>query len=422
MKRILVVGITLFILALSAPMFAGNWILDSKTEKLPADLDALVLKAGGTLVKSYDEVGIAVAEFATREDAEAMEAYGFTVMPDIELNWLPGSENTMHQEHIGSDERYYGYQWHLPLINAPQAWDAGYTGQGARVAIVDTGIAYTHPDLAGNIDFASSATFVPGTTDFFDDAGHGSHVAGIVAAADNAFGTIGVAPNATLIGIKVLGSNGSGATSWIVAGIIHAANQDVDIINLSLGSTINKNGNMPDYNGHDVAGYIKMYRKALAYARSKGVLVISSAGNDAMDMDHNGNIVKLPAEAGNGVTVSATGPISLQNYYRLASYSNYGTNAITVSAPGGDFVNYPNPYWHYDMILSTTPTGWSWMAGTSMASPVAAGVAALIVGKYGSMSPAQLEQKLVKSTDDLGKPGADPAFGKGHVNAAKAVQ
>jgi subtilisin family serine protease len=429
MKRLLVFGI--IVLLLSTVGFSADWILESKSGKLPADLETLVAKAGGTLVKSMDEVGVAVADFATREEAEAMEAYGFNVMPDVELNWLPGAESTASAEHIGSDESYYGYQWWLPQIGADMAWDAGYVGYGARVAIVDSGIWYYHPDLYSNIDFAAGATFVPGTTDFLDDEGHGTHVAGIVAAADNNWGTIGVAPYATLIPVKVLNNTGSGSISWIAAGIIHAANQNVDVINLSLGGAIKKSGYPPYYTARDAQYYIDLYRKALDYAKSKGALVVHSSGNDAHDMDHDGNIAILPVQAsGNdgGLGVSATGPLGLQDFDRLASYSNYGTSVIDVAAPGGDYAYYPNPGWHLDMMLSTAPSTtpgyyrWVFMAGTSMAAPVVSGVAALIVSKYGHMNPSQLRQKVIKAADDIGKNGADPFFGKGRVNAYEAVK
>jgi subtilisin family serine protease len=406
--------------------FAGNWILDCKSDKLPGNLENLVNKAGGTLVSTMDDVGIATAEFATREDAESMEVHGFAVMPDVELNWLPGAAgDQVTAQHIGSNESYYGYQWYLPLIGADAAWDAGYTGAGARVAVVDTGIAYNHPDLADNIDFPAGATFVPGTPDFYDDNGHGTHVAGIVAAIDNDWGTIGVAPHAALIPVKVLNNSGSGHISWIVAGIVHAANQDVDVINLSFGGIISRNGNPPYYPARYATTYVNMYRKVLTYADSKGALVVHSAGNQTLDMDHDGNLITIPVQLGNAndIAVSATGPKDLQDFDHIASYSNYGVSTIDVAAPGGDYRNYPNPGWWYDMMLSTFPfpTGWGWMAGTSQAAPVVSGIAALIVSKYGHMKPNRLKQKIIESADDLGKPGADPIYGKGRVNAAQAV-
>lgn len=418
-------GITLLFLLVSTPVMGGHWILDSTNGSLPADLEATILAAGGTLVMSIDEVGIAVADFATREDAEVMEANGFDVMPDVELNWLPGVQSDLvYAEHIGQDETFYGYQWHLPQIQADLAWDTGYTGAGARVAVVDSGIWYLHPDLYDNVDFASSASFVDYTTDFLDDDGHGTHVAGIIAAADNNWGSIGIAPNATLVGVKVLTNEGWGYVSWIAAGIIHAADQDVDIINLSLGGYLWKNGNPPYYTASDAQKIIKMYRKALNYAASQGALVVHAAGNEGLDLDHMVNLISTPGEVSNGgaLTVSATGPIGLADFDRLASYSNYGKSVIDVAAPGGDYTLYPADFWWYDMVFSTGIANWYWSAGTSMAAPNVAGVAALIVSKYGSMNPSQLKHKVIKAADDIGPNGTDSFFGKGRVNAYEAVK
>jgi len=152
MRRIIffTVGMTiLFLFVVSIPGFSDNWILNSNSPNLPADLEAKVQQAGGILIKTLDDVGIATADFATREEAETMETHGLSVMPDLMVNWLP--QNQLQAEHIGLDEPYYGYQWHLPVIEADRAWDEGVVGTGARVAILDTGIDYTHPDLDDNI-------------------------------------------------------------------------------------------------------------------------------------------------------------------------------------------------------------------------------------------------------------------------------
>lgn len=410
----------------TATMSGEQWILSHKSGKMPPGFGEKVKQAGGQVLGQIDEIGVVLADFSARENAEKLASAGFDVMPDVMLNWIPGVRTMDSAMHIGSDESYYAYQWHLPSISAPEAWNGGQTGLGARVAILDTGIWYLHPDLYGNVDFAASTSFVPGTTDFIDDHGHGTHVAGIVAAIDNNWGSIGVAPSATLIGVKVLSASGSGAISWIVQGIVHAANQDVDVINMSLGGQLKKNGYEGYYTASEAAYMINLYRKAIQYATARGSLVVMAAGNDAVDMDHNQNIIHTPAEAGNGVVVSATGPLGFAfgatDYSRVASYTNFGSSAITVAAPGGDFAAYPNSGWWYDMVFSTTVNGWSWMAGTSMATPVVSGIAALIVGKYGSLPPAQLKNRIVKTADDLGKPGADPYYGKGFVNAGRAVK
>jgi len=401
--------------------FAGNWIINSKSGKLPANLKQIVDNSGGKLKKIWKAAGIATAEFVSREDAEAIETHGVYVMPDVKINWLPGIK-TQKAESIGDNESYYHYQWHLPVIEADKAWDSGVTGFGARVAVLDTGIWYYHPDLYYNIDFASSTTFVPGTTDFMDGDGHGTHVAGIIAAADNNMGTIGVAPDATLIGVKVLDDTGSGYQSWIVAGIIHAVQVDADIINMSLGGILKKSGYLPYYTASDAAKIKNLYTHVINWAISEGSLVVCAAGNDGYDLDHLWEYIHIPSEAGNAVTVSATGPVGLQNFDNFASYSNYGSSSITLAAPGGDFTLYPSPGWHLDMVLSTSIGGWSFMAGTSMAAPVVSGVAALVLSKYGKMKPNVLKNHLGKYSDDLGKPGKDPYYGKGRVNAFKAVK
>jgi subtilisin family serine protease len=394
----------------TAYSYADGWILDSPSNRLPKDLQQQVEKAGGALLLSWDFLGLAVADFPDESTARSLEKSGFKVMPDLYINWLP-DERGVEVTNLEDDETYYGYQWHLPLMQADLAWMEGYTGQGVRVAVLDSGIYYPHPDLAANIDFSSSATFVPGTTDFLDDNGHGTHVAGIIAAADNGWGTIGVAPHATLIGVKVMNASGSGSFSWIMAGIVHAVTHDADIINMSLRGILLK--------GRDSAMLWATLNKLVNWAASHDVLVVSAAGNDEFNFNHSRNLVVIPAEAGNSLAVSATGPTDLP-----APYTNYGTSLVWVAAPGGDF-SISSPL---GGVFSTyfTPPGYSgylfaWMSGTSMAAPNACGVAALIIEKYGRMSVGRLKTILANSADDLGKPGTDDFYGRGRVNAYRAV-
>jgi subtilisin family serine protease len=400
--------------------FGEQWILNYNSNNLPEDVETIIANDGGTIITTLDEIGIVVADYSRQEDVRTSEPTGFEVMPDVLLNWLVS--NPLPQgEHIGLNESLYAGQWHLPVIQAAEAWGQGVTGFGVRIAVLDTGIWYHHPDLWANIDFAAGASFVPGTPDFLDDNGHGTHVAGIIAAANNDWGTIGVAPDATLIPVKVLAADGIGRISWFVSGVIHAVNQNADIINLSLGYYLQKNGLPPYYTAEDASYLRRMIRKVVNWADQQGALVINSAGNAGLDLDHSGNIISIPTEEGKGIVVSATGPQGLDNFDELASYSNYGTSTIWVAAPGGDFRDYPTGGWWYDMVLSTTIDGWMWSAGTSSAASVVSGVAALVLEKYGPMSPAQLKTHLAQTADDLGKPGKDPVYGNGRINAYKAV-
>jgi subtilisin family serine protease len=420
-RNLLVLAFTVLFLSFTVTTsFADNWIINSKSKKWPKDFANKIDMAGGKLLKSWDFVGIAVAEFPTEADALVMETADLKVMPDIKISWLPQAE--VGPAHIGEDEDFYGYQWHLPRIEADKAWDEGVTGAGVRVAVLDTGIWYPHGDLNDNIDFGSSASFVPGVPDFLDDHWHGTHVAGIIAAEDNGRGCIGVAPNATLIAVKVLNQYGEGAFSWIMNGIVHAVQEDADIINMSLAGYIKKSGcsfcDVP-YTSKDASMLLSTMNKLTNWAAKNDVLVISAAGNDYFNLNYLRDWVILPAEAGNSIAISATGPTDLP-----ANYTNHGTSLIWTSAPGGD-PSYGLSGW----VLSTIndifgPNEEDWYAfayGTSQAAPCAAGVAALIIEKYGPMNVGTLKNHLAQTADDLGKPGRDHFYGRGRVNANKAV-
>jgi len=420
-KHVITIGIFLIILLmLPALTFANRWIINYPHHILLVDLEVEIHNAGGTLVEVFPDVSLAIADFTKREDTQAVQASGYEVMPDLLLD-LRVNEPIPEDGNIGLDESFFNDQWHLRTVQADMAWQTGVTGSGVRVAVLDTGIWYHHPDLISNIDFAASASFVPGTTDFLDDNGHGTHIAGIIAAADNGWGTIGIAPNAQLIGVKVLSADGTGHLSWIVSGIVHAVNQGADIINLSVGYYLKKNGNEPYYTAAEASLLRRMVRRVINWATSRGVLVVNSAGNGGLNMDQTGNLISIPTEEGNGIIISATGPYQLENFDTFTSYSNYGCSLVWMSAPGGDFRGYPNDGWWRDMILSTTIDGWMWSSGTSAAASIVSGVAALVLEKYGPLTPEILKNILSATADDLGNPGKDCYYGHGRINAYRAV-
>jgi lantibiotic leader peptide-processing serine protease len=219
---------------------------------------------------------------------------------------------------------------------------------------------------------------------------------------------------------------------------VYAADVDADVINMSLGAYLYKSGVKGVYTAKEAAELKNAIGLATTYAYQKGTTVIASAGNSAIDFDHSADLIHIPSDAPNVISISATAPIGWAtdplNIFldNLASYSNYGQSVIDFGAPGGDFI-YPGnescvvagllrPCWVFDLVFSTGNNSWYWSAGTSMAAPHASGVAAIIIGANGGeMHPAQVEAAMKRSADDLGKPGNDDAYGAGRVNAGNAV-
>lgn len=456
---------------------SGRFMILGRNGSLPSDLEARVTAAGGRITSVIPEIGVAFAEPLspgfeaaaagisgvesviadmilqhTATDAQA----GATTEVAAEGEAIPGGP-TATVASLGDNETFYSFQWAPAAVHAPEAWNAGYTGSGVRVAILDGAIYSAHLDLAPNLDVAASASFVPGFA-YNQDVGtfwHGTHVAGIVAAGDNGIGTVGIAPNATLIGVKVL-HNGSGAFEWILNGIVYAARSraeggaGADIINMSLGATVDYRGNWGSKSFRDSFRDLqKAYDRATRHAYQQGVTVISTTGNEATNYDQAKNLFKFPAENQHVIAVSATGPINwargATNFSLLAYYSNTGKSITDLSAPGGNagllvlngdgssctmtgtFRVITNTCYVFDMVMSTvrgtTTASYNWTQGTSMAAPVVAGVAALIIEKSGgTASPSQVRTALQQGASDLGKPGKDAEHGHGWVNAFASVQ
>ncbi len=293
------------------------------------------------------------------------------------------------------NDTYYKYQWHMKRIGMEDAWDLS-TGEGAIVAVVDTGVRQNLTDL-DQTKFTAGYDFVNNDTDPTDDNGHGSHVTGTIAqSTNNTKGVCGIAYNATIMPVKVLNAYGSGTYTQIVDGINWAVEHGANIINLSLG------GSSPS----------TLLEQAINNAWEKGVLVVCAAGNSGT------NAPNYPAAYENAVSVAATAGNDT-----LASYSNYGST-VDIAAPGGDYGDY-NGDGYSDRILqntfSGTSTGYYFYSGTSMASPHVAGAAALIKAKKPSLTNAEIRDILYNTADDLGSSGKDTTFGYGMVNALAAL-
>ncbi|HKP77056.1 MAG TPA: S8 family serine peptidase [Longimicrobiaceae bacterium] len=330
------------------------------------------------------------------------------------------------------DGAFFHYKWDLHntgtindlalgfgLVNTGKAdadmdWAEAYDYLGgnsfsgsAVIAILDTGIRSTHIDFTGKIlggrRFLGDAQPI---TNFADDHGHGSHVAGIAAAlGTSAVPGVAYGANIKLLVGKVCNAAGSCPTSAVANGIVWAADNGANVINMSLGSF----GGAPDGSGSAAQ------QAALQYAAGKNVLPVCASGNDA-NTPGNGYTggVGYPARFPECMAVGATSWSDTR-----ASYSNFGPQ-LAVTAPGGDSNPTGSPFSFILSASASSNTGFVWQAGTSMATPEVAGLAALLWAT-GIHDAAQIRQRIIDTADDLGTPGWDQFFGAGRVNVYRAI-
>ena len=279
--------------------------------------------------------------------------------------------------------------WGIDRIDAELVWPGGNSANPIKVGIIDTGISLSHPDLSSNIK--GNINTINSKKKGNDDNGHGSHVAGIVAALNNTQGVVGGAPLADLYAIKVLGANGSGYLSDIIEGLDWAIARDLDVVNMSLGTTAD----------------VQSFHDAVARAYYAGITIICAAGN-------NGGAVIYPAAYPEVIAVSAT-----DSSDTLASWSSRGPE-VDLAAPGVS-------------IYSTYKgTGYETLSGTSMASPHVTAAAALLLNRPvrvsedtdgdGAWDPSEVAAHLQSTATDLGALGTDIFYGAGLVNAFAALE
>jgi thermitase len=279
----------------------------------------------------------------------------------------------------------FSSQWGLTKIQAPQAWDVTTGDSAVRIAILDTGIDASHPDLAAKIVAVQNCTS-SSTSD--DNYGHGTHVAGIAAAiTNNGVGVAGAGYNASLMNVKVLDDTGSGYYSWIINGITWAADNGAEVINMSLGGSAGSSA----------------LQTAINYAWGKGVVVVAAAGNSGSSAP------SYPAYYSNCIAVAATDANDSK-----ASWSNYGSSWVDVAAPGvGIYSTLP------DHANQMGATGYGSLSGTSMATPFVAGEAALIWATSYGTSATSVRNRIETTADAI--PGTGTNWKYGRINEFKSV-
>lgn len=275
------------------------------------------------------------------------------------------------------NDTQYGDQWGPACIGAEDMWDLLTGNPSVIVAVIDTGVDLDHPDLVNNVDTSIDYDFVNSDDDSTDDNGHGSHVAGTIAAEyNNSLGVAGL-QQVTIMGIKGLDSFGSGWNSDLAQSIVYAVNNGANVINCSWG------GYGPD---------LLLYN-AVNYAFQNGIIVIAAAGNDGISASF------YPAAYPKAVGVSA-----LTDCTTIASFSNFGFQNVRIAAPGDD-------------ILSTYHDGgYAYMSGTSMAAPHVTGVVATYLSFNPSLPFMNILRHMALNADDLGTPGVDQFYGFGRVD------
>ena len=449
----------------------GKYLVLMSSASVPTGFADKVASLGGKVRLSHSGAGFAVVSGLTAAGAAQLAATAGVaeVDPDAPVSLdLPTSKMTSDATDIGATSRrgvtgpaaalHFDWQWNMRLIQADKAWAAGKLGSpGVTVAILDTGIDYDGVDLDGHVDLSRSISFMtewvgdpavdvvtlsdddlvaaifPGRNKISDLNGHGTNVASQVTS--SGLRLAGVTSRTTLIGVKVLGANGSGTFSGVLSGVLWAADHDADVANMSLGGSFSRAGN---------GDLIRVINAVFDYAGKQGMLVVVSAGNEATDLDHNGNTFAGFCDAVHVICVSAVGPPKVKdNPDTPAFYTNFGQRSVDVAAPGGnaDFPKFKASRWPWGTDIAS----WVWsrcsrqelvfdaagnpffdgcgiffnyngFIGTSQAAPHVSGLAALLVADNSHSDPGKIKRLIEESGDPI-----NPIYGKGRINVRKAL-
>ena len=435
-----------------------------KQQSVPANAAALITSSGGTLVYSYDKIGVAIARSSSDsfranllldkrvENASSTARFGVQLNEEVEV--VDGA--TLAE--AAFDDPSSGQQWDMFQIHVPEAHDITMGSPTVVVGDIDTGLDYDHPDLAANVDFANSVSCVGGVPNqdpaaWDDDNGHGTHTAGTIAAAKNGIGIIGVAPNVKIAGIKAGNADGYFFPEAVICSFVWAAEHNIDVTNNSYFADPWLFNCRNDAEQHAIW---KAEQRAIRYAMQNGVTVVAAAGNENIDLSKR-NIdtispdtdpnppprevtnacVVIPVEIPGVIGVSADGNLMQKSYY-----STYGVSAVQVVAPGGDSRFQRTAAATRGTVYSTYSRGrYAYAQGTSMASPHVAGVAALIISQFGKMPPGRVQAMINQTADSVDCPpnpfnpgppfnyyaectggsGYNSFYGHGQVNAFNAV-
>ena len=351
----------------------GRVLVQPRAGLSTAEIDKILRPHGGKRKQVNKKINVHVIELPPQANAVAV-AEALSRNKHVKFAEVDGVVDPSFYP----NDPQYASAWHLPKIGAPTAWDYAQ-GDGVTIAILDTGVDSTHPDLVDHI--VAGWNFYDNNPDSTDVQGHGTAVAGVAAATgNNATGVASVGMRARIMPIRVTDTSGMGFYSTIANGITYAADNGAKVANAS-------------FQGISASSTIEA---AAQYMRSKGGVVVTSAGNTAS--------LRTEPVSNAFTVVSAT-----DNLDRKASFSSWG-DYVDIGAPG------------YGLLTTTRGGGYGGFSGTSASSPVVAGVYALVMSAKSGLTPAALDDIVFTTALDLGSAGQDQEFGNGRVDAAAAVQ
>lgn len=410
-----------------AGLSAGDHVIVLRQRRAPRRATlAAIRKEGGTVIRRYNDIGVLAVRGLSDAAADRIDRRRDVVAidRDFRVQWIPtidefgfkqsGPSTNVNQSGAG----FFAFQWNIRQIRAHDAWATTPAGDGALVCVLDTGIDAGHEDLQGRVDLSRSVSFVS-SEPFVEDLNfHGTFVSALISS--NGFGMASVAPNATLCAVKVLDQTGSGTFGDVIAGIMYAAHEGADVINMSLGALLPRSG------PQGAKDLMRALQRAVDYARAQGTLIVASSGNDGLDLDDYPQLVHLPSQLQGVLSVGATAPVNQMNFDALASYTNFGRTGVDVMAPGGDLVE---GGLLQDLIFSACSqfvcganNFYGFAAGTSFASPHAAAEAAVIESAVpGDQTAGQLEQCILNGSNVIDGRQVSFRYGRGRINVLRGT-
>ncbi|OIK16291.1 peptidase [Bacillus sp. MUM 116] len=477
-SSVLAISLASFNLHTSAAVQSKNYLI-AYNQSLPKDYQTAIKNAGGEVLNAIPEIGGLEVRSSDPNFLNNLKPNSGIAAANVEMSHKLDDEQPAGADgkpvtlHPDADGTYWSSQWDIRhLTNEGKSFkiESGGTETNGKVThkaivgVIDTGIDANHPDLKAN--YVGGQSFVPkggypgndlsetgNPNDVLDREGHGTHVAGSIAANGK---VKGVGPDLGIRAYRIFDSSGNAPTGPIVEAIVQAAKDKVDVINMSIGGFDNLKYYYEGSRYSDIADVL-LWKRAVKYAVNNNVTVVAAAGNESLNyadkksltdyMNENygsanlvykGVSIETPGGVPGVITVSSSNKWSTD---QLAFYSNYGNSFIDVAAPGGD--NGPLYAQTGDLskrdftyrALSTWPTylapyfttidpehpGYAYLHGTSMASPKVAGIAGVIKASHPNYNPAQVQALIEKTAIDLGKPGHDQYYGQGEANAYNAL-